>query len=117
MKILLQLNDPPYGSEKPYNALRLAMALQKEHAETKILIFLMADAVTCALSNQTTPTGYYNLERMLKGVLAKGAEVKACGTCFEGRGLRGTSLIEGIEISTMSQLAEWVVQCDKALVF
>ena len=63
MKILLILNDAPYGTEKAYNALRLAMALQKEQADTEVLIFLMADAVTCAMPKQATPQGYYNLER------------------------------------------------------
>ena len=29
-------------------------------------VFLMADAVACAKTGQTTPEGYYNLERMLR---------------------------------------------------
>ena len=65
MKVLIIINDAPYGTEKAYNAMRLAMTLQKEHADVELRIFLMADAVTCALMNQSTPQGYYNLERML----------------------------------------------------
>src|SRR5512141_1413370 len=103
MKILILINDAPYGSEKVYNAMRLAMTLQKEHADVEVRIFLMADAVTCAISNQNTPQGYYNLERMFKSVIAKGGQVKACGTCSEARGIKGIPLIEGVEISTMSQ--------------
>ncbi len=34
MKVLIIINDAPYGTEKAYNALRLAMALQKEHADS-----------------------------------------------------------------------------------
>jgi uncharacterized protein involved in oxidation of intracellular sulfur len=117
MKILLQINDAAYGSERAYNALRLAMSLQQNHADIAVHVFLMADAVTCAISNQTTPQGYYNLERMLKSVIAKGAQVKACGTCCDARGLRGLPLIEGIEISTMAQLTQWVIDCDKTLVY
>lgn len=117
MKILLLLNDAPYGSEKPYNALRLAMALQKEHSDAELRIFLLADAVACALANQSTPQGYYNLERMLKAVMSKGAQVKGCGTCCDARGLRTAPLIDGVEISTMSQLAEWVSDSDRSLVF
>ena len=49
MKTLFIINDAPYGTEKAYNALRLVMALQKEHSDNVIQIFLMADAVTCAL--------------------------------------------------------------------
>src|SRR3990170_5901594 len=118
MKILLIINDAPYGTEKAYNALRMAMMLQKEHAETvEVRIFLMADAVTCALPNQATPQGYYNIERMLRSVISKGGEVKACGTCSDARGIRGLLLIEGIELSTMSQLAQWTLDADKVLTF
>ena len=118
MKFLFIINDAPYGSEKAYNALRMAMMLQKEHAETvEVSIFLMADAVTCALPNQTTPQGYYNIEKMLKAVMSKGAQVKTCGTCSDARGIRSLTLIEGIEHSTMSQLCQWTVESDKVLTF
>ncbi len=117
MKVLFILNDAPYGSEKLYNALRLAMKLQQEHAGAEIRVFLMADAVTAALPAQTTPQGYYNIERMLKAVINKQGQVKACGTCAEARGLDKTPLIEGIEFSTMSQLAQWVMDSDKVLTF
>lgn len=50
-KVLLIINDAPYGTEKAYNALRLAMTLQKDHPDVGVRIFLMADAVTCALPN------------------------------------------------------------------
>jgi uncharacterized protein involved in oxidation of intracellular sulfur len=118
MKILIIINDAPYGTEKAYNALRMAMMLQKEHAEsTEVHIFLMADAVTCALPNQTTPQGFYNIERMLQSVISKGGQVKACGTCSDARGIRNLTLIEGVEISTMSQLVNWTVEADKVLTF
>ena len=117
MKVLIIINDAPYGTEKAYNALRLAMMIQKEHADVEVRIFLMADAVTCAIPKQSTPQGYYNLERMLKSVIQKGGIVKACGTCSDARGIRGISLIDGVEISTMNQMAEWVVSSDKVLTF
>jgi uncharacterized protein involved in oxidation of intracellular sulfur len=117
MKVLIIINDPPYGTEKAYNAMRLAMMIQKEHADVEVRVFLMADAVTCAISKQLTPQGYYNLERMLKSVIQKGGLVKACGTCSDARGIREISLIEGVEISTMSQLAQWVVNSDKVITF
>jgi len=117
MKILFIINDAPYGSEKAYNALRMAMTSQKEQPDVKVLIFLMADAVTCALPTQSTPQGYYNIERMLRAVINKGGQVKACGTCSEARGIKGLALLEGAEISTMSQLTQWTVEADKVLTF
>lgn len=117
MKILFILNDAPYGTEKAYNALRMAMALQKEQPETAVLVFLMADAVGCAIPRQNTPQGYYNLERMLKAVIHKGGQVKACGTCLDARGLKEMPLIEGVEASNMPQLAQWTLAADKVLTF
>ena len=118
MKILFIINDAPYGTEKAYNALRMAMALLKEHAkEVEVRIFLMADAVTCALPDQNTPQGYYNIERMLTYVLTHGGLVKACGSCAEARGIKNLKLVDGVEISTMSQLCTWTTEADKVISF
>lgn len=117
MKILILINDAPYGTEKAYNALRLANQLNKDFEDAEVRIFLMADAASCALSNQTTPNGYYNIERMLKFSLNKGAKVKICGSCADARGLKNLQLIEGTEMSTMAELTAWVVDSDKVLVF
>ncbi len=78
--------------------------LGKDHEMVEVRIFLMADAVTCALANQITPNGYYNIERMLKLAMNKGAKVKICGSCAEARGLKNVQLLEGVEISTMAAL-------------
>ena len=86
-------------------------------ADVEVRIILMADAVTCAIPKQSTPQGYYNLERMLKSIIQKGGIMKACGTCSDARGIKGISLIDGVEISTMSQMAQWVVNSDKVLTF
>jgi len=117
VKILFVLNDAPYGSERNYNALRLAMALQKDQPANEVRIFLMADAVTAAIAAQNTPQGYYNIERVLRSVVAKGGQVKLCGTCCEARGLKALPLLEGAEVSTMSQLALWTVEAETVLVF
>jgi uncharacterized protein involved in oxidation of intracellular sulfur len=117
MKVLFIVNDAPYGSEKPYNAIRLAMALQKDHPGTDVRILLMTDAVTAALPAQSTPQGYYNIERMMRSLITKGGQVKLCGSCCEARGIRSLSLLEGAEVSNMSQLALWTAESEKVLVF
>jgi len=116
-KILILINDAPYGTEKAYNALRVAMQIGKAHADTEVRVFLMADAAFCSLAGQNTPNGYYNIERMMKAVLSKGGKVKICGSCAEARGLKNASLIEGTEISTMAELTNWVVDSDKVITF
>lgn len=114
MKTLLILNDPAYGTERSYNALRLAKALAGKGAE--VSVFLMADAVACAKAGQKVPQGFYNLELMVKSVIRKGT-VLLCGTCMDARGLTDTELVEGARRSTMAELAEHTLAADRVLVF
>ncbi len=117
-KILIIINDAPYGTEKAYNALRMAITLQKEHGDrVGVKIFLLADAVTCGLPNQKTPNGYYNIEKMLKLVIRHGGEVKSCGGCSEARGIDKLELIPGVEVSNMKEFALWTIECNKVLSF
>ncbi len=117
MKILLILNDPPYGTERCYNGLRLASALVKKDPATEVTIFLMADAVSCGRKGQKTPDGYYNLERMLKRFATGAHRLPLCGTCMDARGLNESDLIEGSRRSSMDELAEATVAADKVFVF
>lgn len=70
-KFLFIVNDAPYGSERPYNALRLAYNLLKRDG-AEVSVFLVGDGVLCARQGQKTPDGYYNLERMIKAVIKRG---------------------------------------------
>jgi uncharacterized protein involved in oxidation of intracellular sulfur len=117
MSILFIINDAPYGSEKAYNALRLANQVKKDSAETEVRIFLMADAVFCAVQNQKTPDGYYNIERFIKSLTIKGCPVKLCGTCLDARGLTDLQFVKGAIRSNLAELSEWVISSDKVLTF
>jgi len=117
MKVLFILNDPPYGTERCYNALRLAQALLKKDPETGVTIFLMADAVIAAKANQKTPDGYYNVERMLKRVLGGKGQILLCGTCMDARGLAESDIVTGARRSTMDELAVTTLEADTVLVF
>ncbi len=108
---MIVINDAPYGSEKAYNALRLAIAMQAR--ENKINVFLLADAVFCAVPKQETPQGYYNINEMLGRVLSKGGRVAACGSCMKARGLSLDGLLKGVEQGSMALLSEWTEKCDK----
>jgi uncharacterized protein involved in oxidation of intracellular sulfur len=116
MKVLLILNDPPYGTERSYNALRLALALAKVEG-TEVRLFLMADAIGCAKREQRTPEGYYNLERMVRSLAAKGFTIGACGTCMDARGFTDADLTDGVHRSSMSELAAWTLEVDRTLAF
>lgn len=113
MNTLFILNDAPYGTERSYNALRLARQLGKMEGET-VRVFLMGDAVACAKSGQKVPAGYYNAGDMVRMV---GGEVGLCGTCMDARGMDIEQVVEGARRSTLKELAEWTTTADKVLVF
>ena len=113
--ITIIINDPPYGSERPYNALRLANSLIKKE-DILVTVFLMGDAVTCAGRGQKTPDGYYNIERMLKPVVRRG-RVLLCGTCMDARGMKEENIAEGCKRSTLDELTDLTISSDKVLVF
>jgi uncharacterized protein involved in oxidation of intracellular sulfur len=77
----------------------------------------MADAVGCAIPNQKTPDGYYNIERMLKIVVNKNGKVKLCTTCVEARGLKEMKFVEGAELSTMKELTMLTMESDRVITF
>jgi Uncharacterized conserved protein involved in intracellular sulfur reduction len=116
MQVLFILNDAPYGNERPYNALRLALALKKVDG-TDVRVFFMADAIGCAKPGQKTPEGYYNLERMLRALASKGCSIGTCGTCMDARGFIDADLTIGVHRSSMAELAAWTLEADRTLVF
>ena len=70
-RYLFIINDAPYGNERPYNALRLALKLLTAEV-TSVLVFLIGDGVNCAIAGQKTPSGYYNVERMVRSIAQRG---------------------------------------------
>lgn len=116
MKTLVVLNDPAYGTERSYNGLRLAHSLAKREGE-EVRIFLLADAVTCALAGQQTPNGYYNLERMLAAAIRHGAQVGLCGTCMDARAIREDQIVQGTRRSTLEDLTDWTLWADTVISF
>ena len=116
MKSLFVLNDPPYGTERSYNALRLAGALAKREGE-EVRVFLMGDAAACAKAGQSVPQGYYNINRMVQAVILQRAAVGVCGSCMDARGIKEAELLEGTRRSSMEELADWTQWADRVLVF
>jgi len=116
MKTLFILNDPPYGTERSYNALRLARnLLAKDQGEVRV--FLMGDAAACAKAGQKVPQGYYNAADMLGAVARRKGEIGVCGTCMDARGIADTELVKGAHRGTLDELTEWTARADKVLVF
>jgi len=115
-KTLFILNEQPYGGERSYNGLRMALALLKTQTE-EVRMFLIGDASACAKAGQKVPQGYYNIADMAGMVVRRGGKVGVCGTCMEARGIGDAELVEGTHRSTMAELAEWHQWADKVVSF
>jgi len=102
MTTLIILNDPPYGTERSYNGLRLAASLARRSGQD-VLLFL--------------PSGYYNIETMLQTVSRHGGTVGVCGSCMDARGIGDDDLTQSARRSSMDELTDWTQQANKVLVF
>ncbi len=116
-KLLFIVNDPPYGTERAYNALRLAINLLKKEPSTELRVFLVGDGASCGKAGQSVPQGYYNVEMMLRAVVKRGGMVGVCGTCMDARGLTDEDLAEGARRSSLDEVTEWTLWADKVVVF
>jgi uncharacterized protein involved in oxidation of intracellular sulfur len=117
MAYLMIINDPPYGTERLYNGLRLALTLLGHDDGPDLTVFLMGDAAGGSKAGQSTPNGYYNVERMLGSVIRRGGSIRVCGTCMDARGLAQDDLLPGAQRSTMDELGRLTVAAEKVLVF
>ncbi len=116
MSVLVVINDPPYGSERPLQALRLADAMLKTDRSLELTVYLTGDGVVCAKSGQKTPADYYNIETMLTSIAQRGV-VLACRTCLEARGLKREELVEGVVEARLGELAALTLEADKVLIY
>ncbi len=115
MSVAVLVNASPYGSELPYNALRLATALELAGEEVELL--LMGDAVTAARSGQDPRGAHASLETLLAELIEKGVRVTLCGTCCQTRGLREADLIEHATVGTIHDFARIIRSSDKVVSF
>lgn len=115
-KTLFILNDAPYGTERSYNALRLAGSLSKRDGE-EVKVFLIGDASSCAKQNQKVPTGYYNVEVMLRNVGRHGGEIGVCGSCMDARGIDDSELMDTSRRSSLDELTNWMQWAERTAVF
>jgi len=118
VKFLFILNDPPYGTERSYNGLRLARELLKDSGRNaEVKVFLLGDAAAGAKGGQKVPQGYYSIEALLQGVAARGGAIGVCGTCLDARGITDAELGKGCTRGTMAQLAAWTHWADHVMTF
>jgi uncharacterized protein involved in oxidation of intracellular sulfur len=93
------------------------MSIRKNYPDVEVNVFLMGDAVSCAVSGQQTHEGYYNIERMNRGLVTKKVDIACCGTCFNTGGLSDDYLVSGVKRGTMDNLSKWTASTEKVVTF
>ena len=116
VKTLVILNDPPYGTERSWNGLRLAGSLAGRDG-SEVRVFLLGDAVGCAVAGQKVPDGYYHLDRMIESAARHGAKIGCCGTCMDARGIADDHLVSSTRRATLDELTDWTLWADKVVTF
>lgn len=116
MQYLFILNDSPYGSQRTYNGLRLALNLTRAPGNV-VRIFLLGDGVTSALEGLSPAHVFYNSQEMLRQAGERGASIGACKTCLEARGILDQHLVACAKRSTLDELTQWTEESEKVLVF
>lgn len=116
MRYLFIFNDSPYGSQRTYSGLRLAMNLTRR-SENVVSVFLIGDGVTAAFEGFTPVHCYYNTQDMLRQLGKAGARIGVCKTCLEARGILDRHLVPCAKRSTLDDLTEWTEEADKVLTF
>lgn len=116
MKTLIVLNDPPYGTERSYNGLRLGSALAKREGQ-QVRVFLLGDAAACAKAGQQVPSGFYNISRMVQVILQHRGDVGVCGSCMDARGIGDPELVTGARRGSLEELIDWTLWADRVLAF
>jgi len=54
---------------------------------------------------------------MLVDLIGSGVEVRVCGICISSHGLKSEELIDGAIVGKMLDLAPWVEESSKVLIF
>lgn len=116
MNVLFIFNDSPYSSQRSYNGLRLALSMAKSQ-QTKLRVFLFGDGVICGLGQPAPLNAFYNVQEMLNGLAQRNAEIGACKTCLEQRGISDEMLLPVVKRSTLDDLTTWTEEAEKVLTF
>ena len=110
------INRAPYdGTDVAWNALRLAGSARE--AGMPVRLFLMNDGVDLARAGVTPEGAEFDLQDMLRGLIADGVEVRLCQTCLARCGIGKGETMPEAKIAGMKDLVAWVQDSEKVLSF
>lgn len=121
MNVLFILNEAPREAGSSASALRIACALSMR-SSVYVRVFLIGAAVACARRHPESRADSEDTEALLKAVIARGGDVRLCGTCAEEdedcqSDPCPEDLVAGTTRSSLAELARWILEADQVLVF
>lgn len=113
--VLIVLSHAPFDGDTTWNALRLAGTLLDQGVVVRI--FVMNDAIDLVRQGAMPQEAEFDLQAMIRALLPRGARVKICTTCINRCGIGQGEVIPEAVLATMGDLAAWVVENDRVVVF
>ncbi|MBA4179673.1 MAG: sulfur reduction protein DsrE [Anaerolinea sp.] len=113
--VLIVLSHAPFDGDTTWNALRLASTLLER--KSPVRIFVMNDAIDVVRQGAMPEGAEFDLQAMLRGLLPKGGRVKICTTCINRCGIGQGEVIPEAIMATMADLAAWIAESERVLVF
>ena len=115
MNALLILTHFPYDkTDMTWHSLCLAEQLLK--LGISVHIFLINEAVDLAHESCKPYEDYCDLGQMLRDLISKGIQVKACSTHKMLGGIyQSEPYFKGVHEATREELAEWIKEADKII--
>jgi uncharacterized protein involved in oxidation of intracellular sulfur len=113
--VLIILSDAPFDGDATWNALRLASTLLDQGADVRM--FVMNDAIDLVRQGAMPEGAEFDLQAMLRALLPRGMRLKICTTCVNRCGIGQGDVIPEATMATMGDLAAWVVENDRVIVF
>ena len=113
--VLIILSDGPSDGDSTWNALRLAVTLLER--KSPVRIFVMNDAIDVVRKGAMSEGAEFDLQAMLRDLLPKGGRIKICTTCVTRCGIGHGEVIPEAIMATMGDLASWITESDRVVVF
>lgn len=113
--VLIILSQAPFDGDTAWNALRLASALVERRSPVRI--FVMNDAIDIVRQGSMPEGAEFDLQAMLRGLLPRGGRIKICTTCVNRCGIGHGDVIPEAIMATMGDLASWITESDRVVVF
>lgn len=112
--MVIVLLDGPYISQYADIGYRMAKSALKLGYGVKMFFYM--DGVHIIRKDQN-PRDFPNISQIFEKLIKKGCEIKACVRCAAARGYTDQShYLEGVEITSVYDLAEWMDENSKVVI-